>query len=184
MRRGFCRLLLAARLVTAVSGETTGYIIQTFCNYAQVTEREEFMVRAIQMADWEIQVQLPTGAVRTGIGNTTGRPTVFNTGQVILGWSCIFRETKHLRFLHAAQRAAQWLVGAQDADGAWRVTDTETETSVHTYDIRTAWSLLELHDITGDPLLLDAAKAQRAVDIGTTKWQRLVREQHFLRLSG
>jgi hypothetical protein len=138
--------------------ETTGYIIDTFCDYARVSGREEFIHRAVRMANWEIKVQLPTGAVRTGIGDATNKPAAFNTGQVILGWCRTFRETRRPEFLEPAKRAAQWLMQAQDDDGAWRMADTVTETKVHAYDIRTAWSLLELHEITGDRRLLDSAR--------------------------
>src|SRR6185436_6062964 len=37
--------------------ETTGYIIPTFYDYARLTGREEFRLRARRMADWELEVQ-------------------------------------------------------------------------------------------------------------------------------
>src|SRR5947208_12912285 len=69
--------------------ETTGYIIPTFFDYAHRTANAEFYARAVRMADWELQVQLPSGAIQAGFyrGNGSKRPpAVFNTGQVVLGW--------------------------------------------------------------------------------------------------
>jgi hypothetical protein len=141
--------------------ETTGYIIPTFYDYGHFSGRAEFAARALRMADWEIEVQLPTGAVQAGTyraGDAVRRAAVFNTGQVILGWCRTFGETKAQRFLEAARRAGDWLVGVQSSDGAWRIESSETETDVHTYDVRTAWSLLELHRLTGQSCYREAAR--------------------------
>src|SRR6266849_4149796 len=91
--------------------ETTGYIIPTFFDYAVLTGKEEFRVRAVRMAEWEIEIQMPSGAVLGGLyrhGQQDGPPVVFNTGQVILGWCRAFDETGDERFLLAALRGAKW----------------------------------------------------------------------------
>ncbi len=140
--------------------ETTGYIIPTFYDYAEFSGREEFRRKAEQMADWEIEVQMPNGAVQAGLfqKNTEQKPAVFNTGQVILGWCRAFLETKDDKYLEAAKRAGDWLISVQAEDGAWRVASSETETSVHAYDARTAWSLLGIYEITNQGKYLDSAK--------------------------
>jgi len=140
--------------------ETTGYIIPTFYDYAHLTRGEQFSTRARRMADWEIEVQLPSGAVQAGVyrGETSERmPAVFNTGQVILGWCRAFSETRDERYLTAAVRAGDWLVGIQSPDGSWQLRSPGTETDVHAYDVRTAWSLLELHALVKDKLYGEAA---------------------------
>jgi uncharacterized protein YyaL (SSP411 family) len=141
--------------------ETTGYIIPTFFDYARLTRNEEFRARAVRMADWELEVQLPSGAIQAGFyhGDGTERqPAVFNTGQVVLGWCRAFAETRDQRYLDAALRAGNWLVEIQSRDGAWRQRAPETETTVHAYDVRTAWSLLELSQLVDDGRLVDAAR--------------------------
>lgn len=141
--------------------ETTGYIIPTFYEYAHQVGAEEYFARAQRMAEWEVEVQLPSGAVQGGVyrlQQATPRPAVFNTGQVILGWCRAFAETKEERFLEAARRAGNWLLSVQAADGDWRIEAPETETNVHTYDVRTAWSLLELHRLTGTVPYEEAAR--------------------------
>lgn len=141
--------------------ETTGYIIPTFYDFAEFSGENQWRERAEAMADWEIEVQMPCGAVQAGLykgANSGQKPAVFNTGQVILGWCRTFLETADERYLDAAKRAGDWLVGEQSEDGAWRVSSSETETSVHAYDVRTAWSLLEIYDITKDEKYLESAR--------------------------
>jgi len=145
--------------------ETTGYIIPTFLDYARLTRQQEFRDRAIRMADWEIRVQLSSGAVQAGVYRGEGnhrRPAAFNTGQVILGWCRAFAETEDQRYLDAAGRAGDWLAAVQGAGGAWSLDDPETETAVHAYDVRTAWSLLELHRLR--PYTRYAEAASRNLD--------------------
>src|SRR5438270_1645808 len=61
--------------------ETTGYIIPTFLVYSRLFDEPEAKRRAIQMADFECEVQLSSGAVRGGQMNIKAAPAVFNTGQ-------------------------------------------------------------------------------------------------------
>lgn len=143
--------------------ETTGYIIPTFYDYAKLAGEEEWRDRAVAMADWEVEVQMANGAVQAGFYKSNGAdqvPAVFNTGQVILGWCRAFVETQNDKYLNAAKRAADWLVSIQDEDGAWRFRSSETETTVHAYDVRTAWALLEIHAIMGDPAYRESAQRQ------------------------
>jgi hypothetical protein len=127
--------------------ETTGYIIPTFLQYATLTGDEVFAERAARMGDWEIDVQLQTGAVRGGIG-VNEYPIVFNTGQVIKGWIALYRKTNSVEYLKAARRAADWLVENQDEDGKWsRHTFRDIP---HAYHTRVAWPLMEAYDVTGN----------------------------------
>jgi hypothetical protein len=143
--------------------ETTGYIIPTFLDYAAQEDRDDLHARALAMAAWEVEVQLPSGAVRSGVLDGSPKseaPAVFNTGQVILGWCRAYRESRDDAFLQAAVRAGNWLVDVQRVDGAWRVGSAETTTIAHAYDARTAWSLLELFELTGNNRYRRAALRQ------------------------
>ncbi len=124
--------------------ETTGYIIPTLLAAAE--PENDYAQRALRLGDWEIDIQLPSGAVRGGIG-LNDYPVVFNSGQVILGWTALYRHTREKRFLQAAQRAADWLVSIQDEDGKWsRHTYLNAPRAYHT---RVAWPLLEVHSLSG-----------------------------------
>lgn len=122
--------------------ETTGYIIPTFLTYASIRPEAQARGRALRMADWEIEVQLPSGAVQSGFLGKRRLPAVFNTGQVLFGWVSAYEATGDDRYAQAAQRAASWLLEQQDPDGAWRRNLSALTTSiVQTHNTRTAWGL-------------------------------------------
>lgn len=138
--------------------ETTGYIIPTFLCYAARQQDDLYLQRARRMGDWEIDIQLPTGAVRGGRGRIGDRPypIVFNTGQVLLGWTALYRTSREERFLGAAVRASDWLLQVQDDDGKW---SSHTYMDVpHAYHTRVAWPLLEVHALTGEGKYRTAAR--------------------------
>ena len=140
--------------------ETTGYIIPTIFDYARSCARSELFDRAVRMADWECEVQMPSGAVQGGTVNEPASPAVFNTGQVIFGWVRAFSETGTERYLQAAIRAGDFLLSCQDADGAWRrhLSKFASETMPsYTYNARTAWALFQLAEVTGNPAYREAA---------------------------
>ena len=125
--------------------ETTGYIISTFLQYAGFSKDNSYVTRAKQMGDWEIEIQLPSGAVRGGSG-VNPYPIVFNTGMVILGWTDLFNRTREERYLNAAVRAANWLSDNIDEDGKWsRYVYNDIP---HAYHSRVSWSLLEVYKAT------------------------------------
>ncbi len=134
--------------------ETTGYIIPTLL--ACRSHNPHFVERAQRMGDWEIAVQLPSGAVRGGIG-LNDYPIVFNTGQVMLGWTALYRHAGDERYLDAARRAADWLLDIQDGDGKWtRHTYLDAPRAYHA---RVAWPLLEVFALSGDERYRRAARS-------------------------
>jgi len=133
--------------------ETTGYIIPTVLNLSEKRADPEARRRALEMADWELTVQLPSGAVP---GLVAREPVVFDTAQVIFGWLSAFRVTGDERFLTAAQRAGRWLAEVMDPDGVWR-RYTGTAAGV-TFYARAAWALVELTLSTGDGRFAAAAR--------------------------
>lgn len=119
--------------------ETTGYIIPTLLNIWKEEGNQEARQRALEMAEWELSVQLPNGAIA---GLTAPDPVVFDTGQVVFGWVSAYQATQDERFLEAATRAGSWLLEVMDEDGAWRrFTGSRAGT---TFDARVAWALAEL----------------------------------------
>ena len=125
--------------------ETTGYIIPTFLAYARWSGKAEYRQTALEMGDWEIDIQALEGGAGEPVGGYN-LPRVFNTGQVLFGWLALFRETGDQRYLHAAETAAQFIVHHLDADGRW-VSRTFLN-APRSYKIRVAWALLELFEVT------------------------------------
>jgi hypothetical protein len=130
--------------------ETTGYIIPTFYNAATHLGDDSYRRRAERMADWLVGLQLESGAFPVGPlwPDWERRPVVFDTGQILHGLVRIHREKPRPAYLDAAVRAGNWLGEIQESDGAWRrFTSSGSE---HTYNVRSAWAVLLLHQITGD----------------------------------
>ncbi|NII11161.1 pectate lyase [Oleiagrimonas sp. C23AA] len=139
--------------------ETTGYIIPTFFRYAAFSGQDEYRKRAIRMAEWESDIQLPDGGVRAGTMDATQiAPTIFNTGQVLFGWLAAWQQTQDERFRTSMVRAADWLLAAQDADGAWRRFGSPfANHSVNTYNTRVAFGLAAVGRELGRQDYIDAA---------------------------
>ncbi len=127
--------------------ETTGYIIPTFLCYYRLTGIELYLKWAIEMGDWEVEIQAPEGGSGEPVGVYGQRPRVFNTSQVIIGWIALYKETGKSKYLEAANRAADWIAGIQDANGMWT---KNTYSGPKAYKSRVAWALLELYTINGN----------------------------------
>jgi uncharacterized protein YyaL (SSP411 family) len=94
------------------------------------------------MAVGEFVVQLPSGAVRSGTLDVRVGPAVFNTGQVLFGWTAAYAVTGNQQYAKSAASSSEWLLANQDADGAWRRNlSLLTTSSVQSYNVRTAWGL-------------------------------------------
>lgn len=134
---------LTRRTWTGAYPETTGYIIPTFLRYAAFSGESEYRERAVRMAEWESSIQLSEGGVRAGTMDATQvSPTIFNTGQVLFGWLAAWLQTHDERFRESLVRAADWLVEAQDPDGAWRrFASPFASHALNTYNTRVAFGL-------------------------------------------
>ncbi len=147
--------------------ETTGYIIPTMLDLARVGRRPVLKQRAIEMGDWEIAVQMPSGAVMGGKLNPNPTPAIFNTGQVLLGWSALYRETGEARFLAAAQRAADWMMAMQSPDGGWTQGNSAYANAASTlYNVKAAWGLAEAGAAGVGPDAIEAAKRNADLCLG------------------
>ena len=136
--------------------ETTGYIIPTLLGYANYARNPLYRDHALTMAEWELSVQLDSGAFPGHFVDRSNPPIVFNTGQIIFGLIAAYLDTQSERFLAAAKKAGAWLVAVQDKDGAWRQFDYRGV--AHSYNTRTAWAMVELALLTNDEPLLQAAE--------------------------
>lgn len=138
--------------------ETTGYIIPTFLRLADRWNDASFRQRAAKMGDWEIDIQMPSGAVMGGMVTDIPTPAVFNTGQVLLGWAALARETGGARFLAAGRKAADWLAGIQASDGSWRAGNSRfADARATVYNVHAAWGLYALGAAAGEQALQRSA---------------------------
>jgi hypothetical protein len=123
----------------------TGVTILTWYFAARHLDRPEFAQRAERAARWQVESQLPSGAVRGAI---------VHTGQALLGWLSAFRETGWGVFAGAARRAGRFLVATLDEDGLWRRGRASS---------CTAWALAEAGRLGAPEFRAAAAKHLRAV---------------------
>jgi hypothetical protein len=139
--------------------ETTGYICQTFVELEGSTGESELLDRAVEMGDWEIDIQLPDGSVMGGKFNLDPTPAIFNTGMVLLGWSALIRRTGEARFKEASRRAAEWMVAMQEPDGHWIRGHSQFASSGPTlYSVMAAWGLAEAGAVLGERRYVEAAE--------------------------
>lgn len=123
--------------------ETTGYIIDTFLDCACYFKDNDLKERAIKMADFLLKMQLPSGGFRTVTPRVrlNSDPTIFDTGQDILGLTSIYEATKKQKYLDSALKAAEFLCEVQEPGGSWL--KYTYGNMVHTYHTRVAWALLK-----------------------------------------
>ena len=146
---------------TASYPETTGYIIQTFVEQFLITGDADFLNRAIEMGDWEIDIQMDSGAVRGGrMSAEAPTPALFNTGMVLLGWCALAQVTGFDRYKDAARRAAEWLVQIQEPNGDWLKGHSQfTMPGPGLYRVKVAWGLCEAGVVLGEQRYVDAGLA-------------------------
>lgn len=140
--------------------ETTGYIIPTFMDYAAYRGRDEFRTAALRMARWEAEILCEDGGVQAGVYDPArpNPPTIFNTGQVLFGFARAYEATHDINFLEALRRASDWLLRAQDEDGAWRrYSSPFAKPGANPYNTRSAFGLARAFEATQDTRYLQAA---------------------------
>ncbi len=139
--------------------ETTGYIIPTMFALSEALERPDFADRALKMADWEIDVQMPNGAVMGSVVTAPRTPAVFNTGQVIFGWLSAYERSRSTKYLEAARRAGNFLLSIQDDAGTWSRGDSHfARRGATLYNTRVAWALVLLGMVLEDETYVSSAK--------------------------
>lgn len=141
--------------------ETSGYIVPTLLGYAHRTDTAEPRERARRILDWLVAIQFEDGAFQAGMINDEPLvPTIFNTGQILLGLAAGARAFGDERYHAAMRRAADWLLDAQDPDGCWRKFPSPfTVPGERTYDTHVAWGLLEAARAAAERRYADAALA-------------------------
>jgi len=138
--------------------ETTGYICRTFVALWERYRDEDFINRALDMGKWEVEIQLPDGAVMGGKFNRNPTPAVFNTGMVLLGWNALIRSAQADQFKDSVRRAADWLISLQEPDGHWIRGNSRFADPMSTvYNVKAAWGLCEAGYLLDRKQYIDAA---------------------------
>lgn len=136
--------------------ETSGYIIETFVEAAELLDHSELFSRANKIIDWELSIQNEDGSFPGHFGEASSQPVIFNTGQIMHGMNCAYQKLNKVECLEAAVNAGQWLITQQDEDGCWR--RSTHNGIIHTYNTRAAWALLQTGLLANKQSLIDAAR--------------------------
>lgn len=124
--------------------ETTGYIIPSLLEFAERFNDADVRRRALQMAIWETQVQMPSGAVQAGpiCPAEQQMAAAFNTGMVLQGYIAAYQATGDVLFRDAGRRAADFLVADLREDGCFRTHGPlVAPRPIKTYSCLCAWPL-------------------------------------------
>jgi len=125
--------------------KTTGEVIPTLFDCAAALGRRDLRQRAIELANWLTKVQMLSGALRGGALDEPPSPEVLNTAQAIIGWTRAFQETGAERYAQAAKRASDFLLLAQDPDGAGRSDlSPSAEDDGSTCSSTVGWALIQV----------------------------------------
>src|SRR5436190_6778567 len=147
--------------------ETTGYIVATLLDANAVLGDARLCQAAIAAAVWELEIQMPSGAIQSGYWGADPQrfwteeaaPAAFNTGQVVIGWNRAFQETGDRRFLEASARACRFLVDCVDEAGIFRRGLSPGPTNpTRAYYTRVAHAMAWTGRLTGDSTFETAAR--------------------------
>jgi uncharacterized protein YyaL (SSP411 family) len=142
--------------------ETTGYIITSLLNYARRNQDDRIAMAALRMAEWEVAVQMPNGAVQGGPVSAPEHQTAaaFNTGMVLDGWCSAAAHSGSPTLLEAARRAADFLVDDIDERGYFKTNGAfVTAGEIKTYTCLCAWAIYRFGDLVNEDRYRQAAVA-------------------------
>ena len=140
--------------------ETTGYIIPSLLQFARMDRSELCRDRALRMARWEADIQMPSGAVQGGCVCAPELRTAcaFNTGMVLDGLSAAYRASGDPLFVEAGRRAGEFLVNDLSPEGYFLTNGAfVTNTGIKTYNVLCAWAMYRLGQDLEDDRYCQAA---------------------------
>ncbi len=152
--------------------ETTGYIMTTLLEYHRRTSDPLLLKCVERMAQWEIDIQMPNGAVQGGKLCPPEQQTAatFNTGMVLDGWMSVYQVTGDEDVLAAARRAGDFLLNDMTAEGYFQTNGAYVSNNkIKVYNCLCAWALYRLGITTVEDQYLDGAI--RAVEAALRKQQ-------------
>jgi hypothetical protein len=149
--------LTAAGVWSRSYPETSGYIIETLLEYEALSGGGRWAGHAAAIGEWLIGIQRPDGAWAGGVHPARNpSPSVFNTGQILLGLAALYETTRDQSVLQSLARGAKWLADAEEGAGLWRIGNYRGEFNP-TYYTRVTWPMLRAWKLTGDQSVREAA---------------------------
>lgn len=121
--------------------ETTGYIVETLFDYAAWRQDISLRLLAFDCLDWLLSQQLPSGAFPALFAGS-GKPSVFNTSQILFGLARGVEEAADGKpYRLALEKAVHWLISILETDGSWRQASYIADFTP-SYYTRSVWGIL------------------------------------------
>ncbi len=141
--------------------ETTGYLIETMFDYAEIKQDDSLRDLAFGCARWLVSIQLPDGAFPGLLAGNT-KPSVFNTSQILFGLARAVEESpvqspERRTFYDALHRATEWLVFQLEPDYSWKK-HAYVPGYTPSYYTRAVWGVLTANQILQNPDTEDAMR--------------------------
>jgi hypothetical protein len=114
--------------------ETTGYLIETLLDYAELKQDDSLRELAFQCANWLVSVQFPSGAF-PGLLVGNKEPSVFNTAMILFGLAGA-----------GVNRATSWLLSVLEPDFSWRK-HAYVSGFTPSYYTRAVWGVLKANEV-------------------------------------
>lgn len=150
--------------------ETTGLLMPTLIEYSRVSGRPDLAALAALQARWLMSIQSLDGSFPGGFhyAGQRGEPSVFATGQVILGLVAVADQTSDQEFLQCAAGAARWLCDElNEPAGIWLPQPQAAFQPAHY--ARVCWAMLEVWRRTREERI--RSKALRGLE-SLASWQQ------------
>ncbi len=149
--------------------ETTGYIIRSLYEYSDFTGKSDYADQAFEMAEWECDIQMPSGAVQGGKLTSADKqvPAIFNTGMVLQGLTDSLIRRPNEKIKKGAIAAADFLVNDLDENGHFQSHGVFVKSDkIKTYNCLCTWPLYQLGQHLNEGKYINAAKKNIEAALG------------------
>jgi hypothetical protein len=120
--------------------ETTGYLISTLIDYDDLFPNLKLVEKSVKCADWICSLSLENGALPGGLEGSK-KPSIFNTGQMLIGLNSIYSLTKDVKYYNTIHNAVNWLCQNLEQNGSWKKY-SYIEGYTPSYYTRVVWPVL------------------------------------------
>ncbi len=130
--------------------ETTGYIIPTLLDAYAVNKISRYQDLSYRFGEWLLSIQDKDGYWSSGLHPSTRKrkPSLFNTGQILLGLMRLWKETNESKWIESSTQAVNWLVNGLTADELWGGGDYRNNVTSPSYYSHLIWPILEYSTYT------------------------------------
>lgn len=131
--------------------ETTGYLIETLLDYAEIKQDDSLRDFAAQCASWLISIQLDDGSF-AGLLAGNKQPSVFNTSQILFGLARVATappgpfDVVQKNAAAGLARATDWLLSTLEPDFSWRK-HAYISGFTPSYYTRAVWGVLKANEV-------------------------------------